>query len=75
MTSIERIDANTYGNDVKPAFNIMSYTWGRWKNHAGGPALPVTEITRKVPAALDSHFSVPKFTHAVNGIGVGVWYV
>lgn len=75
MTSIERTDGNTYGDDVEPAFNIMSYTWGRWMIKEGGPALPVNGITWKVPAVLDSHFSVPELTHIVNRVGAGVSYV
>lgn len=41
----------------------------------GGPALAVNGITWKVPAVLDSHFSVPELTHIVNRVGTGVSYV
>lgn len=53
MTSVERTDGNTYGEDVEPVFNIMSYTWGRWMIKEGGPALAVNGITWKVPAVQD----------------------
>lgn len=75
MTSIERTDGNTYGEDVEPAFNIMSYTWGRWMIREGGPALVVNGVTWKVPAVQDSHFSVGEITHIVNRVGEGASYV
>lgn len=75
MTSIERTDGNTYGEDVEPAFNIMSYTWGRWMIKEGGPALVVNGVTWKVPAVQDSHFSVGEITHIVNRVGEGASYV
>lgn len=75
MTSVERTDGNTYGEDVEPAFNIMSYTWGRWRIREGGPALAVNGITWKVPAVQDSHFSVYELTNIVNRVGNGAPYV
>lgn len=75
MTSIERTHGNTYDDDVEPAFNIMSYTWGRWMIKGGGPALAVDGITWLVPAVLDSHFSVRQLTDIVTRVGQDVSYV
>jgi hypothetical protein len=31
MRSYERDGDNTYGGVREPAYNIISYTWGRWE--------------------------------------------
>lgn len=60
MTSVERTGLNTYGPETAPKYNILTYTWGRWKI-ANGPALDIKGITWKIPAVDERHFSVAAF--------------
>ncbi|KAI0192676.1 heterokaryon incompatibility protein-domain-containing protein [Xylaria flabelliformis] len=74
MESIPRDDNNVYraaGIDVhKPKYNILSYTWGRWKIPDGTdcPALPVTGTPWQIPAVKEEHFTVDAFQKVIRTI-------
>ncbi|KAF8533280.1 hypothetical protein BDD12DRAFT_899752 [Trichophaea hybrida] len=68
MTSFSRTGESTYSTATAPEYNILSYTWGRWKL-SSGPALSVKGLSWSVPAVDPSHFSVPAFQRVISHIG------
>ncbi|KAJ5115227.1 heterokaryon incompatibility protein-domain-containing protein [Penicillium alfredii] len=65
MTSVERDSSGVYGQVEKPSYNILTYTWGRWKirdrmKH-DPPALPIKGTPWKIPAVKEEHFTVAGF--------------
>ncbi|KAI1734924.1 heterokaryon incompatibility protein-domain-containing protein [Xylaria scruposa] len=74
MESIPRDNNNVYraaGIDVyKPKYNILSYTWGRWKIPDGTdcPALPVIGTPWQIPAVKEEHFTVDAFQKVIRTI-------
>jgi hypothetical protein len=69
MTSYEWTEGNKYGNVTEPPYNIVSYTWGRWKLDRG-PSLPVKGISWSVPAVDENHFSVADLHDLVKNISI-----
>jgi hypothetical protein len=65
MTSFERQNGKIYGGCKEPAFNVLSYTWGRWEV-ADGPSLPVKGVTWKIPSIACSCFTVENFERVLN---------
>jgi hypothetical protein len=68
MTSFERAGKSTYSIATAPEYNILSYTWGRWKL-SSGPSLSVQGLSWSVPAVNPSHFSVSAFQRVISHIG------
>lgn len=65
MTSVKRQDGNYYGSDKEPAYNILSYTWGRFQTSRGDPAYGVPW---PVPGIDGKHFSRTGFHKAVSTV-------
>ncbi|KAK8103584.1 uncharacterized protein PG998_010617 [Apiospora kogelbergensis] len=70
MTSYERVGANTYNGETCPAYNILSYTWGRWEDYAPTVprTLPVRGLKWKVPPIMESHFTLAAFHKVVDSM-------
>ncbi|RYP55146.1 hypothetical protein DL768_000265 [Monosporascus sp. mg162] len=73
MTSVRRDESNVYRFDCidvpMPKYNILSYTWGRWRvDGADCPALPVIGTPWKIPAVEASHFSVDAFQKVLHKV-------
>ena len=71
MTSLEKQDGHIYGNDKEPAYNILSYTWGRWEVPQGNSALMVHGVPWTIPAVDESHFSVTELKKVISRISLG----
>ena len=62
-------EGNVYGDCVEPAYNAISYTWGRWnlkpqeQLHVG--SLKLKGISWSIPRINPEHFSVQDFHHAL----------
>lgn len=65
--SVQRSGDWTYGNVDKPAYNILSYTWGRWQLREG-KALPIQDVTWKIPPVDRKGFSVEAFAKVVRHV-------
>ncbi|KIW69053.1 hypothetical protein PV04_04954 [Phialophora macrospora] len=69
MKSVERDGANVYAGEAKPKYNILTYTWGRWRirtNPKGYPALNVQNTRWDIPPIQPDHFTVDEFQNVVN---------
>ncbi|KAI0184658.1 hypothetical protein EV127DRAFT_504438 [Xylaria flabelliformis] len=82
MTSISRDENNVYtagGIDFhKPAYNILSYTWGRWRIHESGdsPSLALLGTPWEIPAIAKKHFTVAAFRKVIEAVvGMDVIWV
>ncbi|KAK8051731.1 hypothetical protein PG993_003116 [Apiospora rasikravindrae] len=72
LTSYEWMPGNCYGGKARPAYNTLSYTWGRFalKEHEMPDvgALPIRiegHRTWKIPRINPEHFTVDEFKAAV----------
>ncbi|MCJ1371181.1 hypothetical protein MMC20_002396 [Loxospora ochrophaea] len=74
MTSIERSEGNSYNHIKEPAYNILTYTWGRWQQKEG-PRLPVEGVTWKIPSIREDHFSVSTLKSVLQQVAREVDYV
>jgi hypothetical protein len=74
MTSLERQEGNVYGNDKEPAYNILTYTWGRWEVNSG-PKLVVRGVTWEIPAIDEKHFKVESLRRVLQRMTVDVEHV
>lgn len=74
MTSVLREGFDIYSATGikfrKPKYNILSYTWGRWKIHGrtGCPALRVNGTSWDIPAIEDTHFTVKTFCKVIREV-------
>jgi hypothetical protein len=64
MTSLELKDGNRYGDFHEPEYGALSYTWGRYEVPSGD-RLGVSEISWKIPAINEKHFTVEQFQAAM----------
>lgn len=75
MTSLKRTGISTYGAFEAPRYNIISYTWGRWRRKTGeGEALAVQGVSWDIPVIKDIHFTVAQFQSvlsSITGVGAG----
>lgn len=74
LTSLEKSGECTYGNFHAPSYNILSYTWGRWEV-PHGPALPIQNITWKVPPIQPRAFTAEAFAKVVRRVGRGCRFI
>ncbi|KAI1747588.1 hypothetical protein F4782DRAFT_520492 [Xylaria castorea] len=82
MTSISRDENNVYTaggiNFHKLAYNILSYTRGRWRIYESGdsPAFALLGTPWKIPAIAEKHFTVAAFRKVIEAVaGVDVVWV
>lgn len=68
MTSVQRKDGNLYGSDREPAYNILSYTWGRFQV---APGIPAFAVSWPIPAIDEQHFSKSSFQKAIVNVSLG----
>lgn len=74
LISLERRGASTYGEYHNPAYNILSYTWGRWEI-PDGEALPVENVTWKIPSIHPSAFTVDEFWQVLQSVSNGCHFI
>lgn len=70
MTSMVLEMANghaLYGGQADPAYNILTYTWGRWARPVGS-AIEVKGVSWKIPPVDPAHFSVDDFLQVIRRI-------
>jgi hypothetical protein len=70
MTSmvLEMVNGHAlYGGQADPAYNILTYTWGRWARPVG-PAIEVKGVPWKIPPIDPAHFSVDDFLQVIKRI-------
>ena len=69
MTSHRWEPGNVYGGVVKPKYNILSYTWGRWEDKTGkmpnAEPLCINGIGWPVPRIDSGHFNASQFMAVV----------
>lgn len=70
MTSCKWEPGNKYKEQHEPAYNAISYTWGRWKldNASEMPevgSLPIKGTPWEIPRIKPSHFTVKEFKNAI----------
>lgn len=68
MTSMTRQNGHIYGGDREPAYNILSYTWGRFQTARGTPAYGVPW---PIPVIDGAHFSEKSFHKAILTVSLG----
>lgn len=80
MTSIERSQGNWYGTDFEPAFNALSYRWGKW-TVKDGPRLEIHGVSWGIPAVDQNYLSTNDFqkvfqrmTHDTDYVWIDVAY-
>lgn len=64
MTSLEREEGNTYGDVRQPDYNILTYTWGRWRV-TDGPRLDVAGVDWDIPAIDERAFTLESFRRVI----------
>lgn len=74
LTSLEKTGECTYGTFHAPSYNILSYTWGRWEIPCE-PALPIQNITWKVPPVQPEAFTVEAFAKVVRRVSRGCHFI
>lgn len=67
-------DKNIYNGHEAPEYNVLSYTWGRWRQDEG-PRLPVKGINWTVPSVQQSCFTVEDFRRAIKTAAQDVNFV
>ena len=78
LTSYEWQPGNMYGTTVEPAYNILTYTWGRWKL-ADSPikarpevqGIPVKGIPWDIPRIDPVLFTTQQFLNAIRQATMG----
>lgn len=72
LTSYNWQPGNRYGNAVKPAYNILTYTWGRWeladtpvKEGLEVESIPVKQVPWNIPRIDPNHFTTAQFLHVI----------
>ena len=68
MTSLERQEGNTYGDEKEPRYSILTYTWGRWQTDQV-PPIDIKGTTWKIPAVEEKHFTVENFHRVIHQMG------
>lgn len=66
MTSYEWQDGHRYGTHVRPRYNAISYTWGRYElrdpdDQPDVKAIDIQGVTWVIPRINESHFTVAQF--------------
>ncbi|KAF2260842.1 hypothetical protein CC78DRAFT_522758 [Lojkania enalia] len=64
MTSVERQGVDVYKGIKAPAYNAISYTWGRWAAD-DSDAIKIKNVSWKIPGIQPSHFTVEEFNAAI----------
>ena len=73
MTSVTWEEALVQCEGSTPAYNVLSYTWGRFVT--SGPALQVCNTTWTIPAIRKDHFGVTEFEKVLYSIASPQGYV
>lgn len=74
MTSFQWQPGNVYGNIEEPKYNILTYTWGRWRlqdndEHASEvESLPIAGVPWDIPKISPEHFTANQFLSVIHGI-------
>lgn len=74
MTSFPWQPGNIYGNTVEPKYNILTYTWGRWRlqdsdEHASEvESLKIAGVPWDIPKISPAHFNADQFLSVIRGI-------
>ncbi|KAI3390384.1 hypothetical protein diail_9826, partial [Diaporthe ilicicola] len=74
MTSFPWQPGNVYGNVVEPKYNILTYTWGRWRlrdndEHAGEvESVVIAGVPWDIPKISPGHFTADQFLSVIRGI-------
>ncbi|KAF2122751.1 heterokaryon incompatibility protein-domain-containing protein [Lophiotrema nucula] len=72
-TSYRREDGNTYRGHSEPAYNIISYTWGRWEIKGQGSSLGIKGVEWTIPSVnAQDAFSVDQFRKVIEVACEGV---
>ena len=71
MTSYEWQDGNVYGTHVKPKYNAISYTWGRYQLRSPNDqkhvkAIEINGVSWDLPRIDESHFTVRQFQKVIS---------
>ena len=71
MTSYEWQDGHQYGTHVKPRYNAISYTWGRYQLKSPNDqqhvkAIEVNGVSWDLPRIDESHFTVKQFEKVIS---------
>jgi hypothetical protein len=80
MTSVQSGPGHTYGceqlskQNLYPRYNILSYTWGRWRSNSERP-VGIKGTTWKIPAVRPEHFTPKDFEQVLRLISKDVDYV
>lgn len=74
MTSFPWQPGNIYRNTVEPKYNILTYTWGRWRlrdtdEHASEvESLAIDGVPWDIPKIKPAHFTADKFLSVIRSI-------
>lgn len=73
MTSFEWQPGHIYGSMRRPAYNAITYTWGRWRlegqNLPIARAIKIDGVPWDIPRVDPSHFTVDDFQSAIHMAG------
>lgn len=73
MTSFEWQPGHIYGSVPCPAYNAITYTWGRWRLHPGEwplvRAIEIDGVPWDIPRVSPSHFTLEDFQAAIHRAG------
>jgi hypothetical protein len=70
------LNPETLAMDIRPRYNILSYTWGRWRTESY-PAIAIEGMKWKIPAVKPWHFTPSDFECVLRYVAAqgGVNYV
>lgn len=82
MKSVAKAENDSFLNpetldlDIRPRYNILSYTWGRWRSE-DHEAIAIEGTKWKIPAVLPGHFTASDFERVLRYVAAqgGVKYV
>jgi hypothetical protein len=74
MTSFPWQPGNVYGNSKEPKYNILSYTWGRWRlkdddEHANEvESVAIAGVPWNIPKVNPTHFTADQFLEVMSSL-------
>ncbi|KAL8670783.1 MAG: hypothetical protein Q9168_004705 [Polycauliona sp. 1 TL-2023] len=76
MHSYLRKEGQIYRDEQHPHYNILTYTWGRWRRPCGkGQAISVGGVSWQIPAVDPDIFSAESFESILKRVAQGVDWV
>lgn len=70
LVSVERTGESTYGDFEAPTYNILSYTWGRFRT-SDEVRVPIENVSWDIPSVKPEHFTTDSFRQVIKRVARG----